>query len=369
MTLFRNYRLRNFNILLALSVILLTIFGTIVIGSANEAFQRRQLMGLISGLFVMIFFSVLSYSFLLRFYYLYYVGAIAILISVFIWGDTVGGATRWIDLNFVKFQPSELAKILLILFFSQYLMKYKEVLNTKKMLAITALLCAIPLILIIREPDLSTTIVTFLMLGSMLFYAGLSPKIVIGFFSCALLMVSYVIVNILRGSESVLMSYQGDRINAWLYPDKYPQLSYQQQNAIMAVGSGSLFGKGLYNTGVDSVKNGNYISEGQTDFIFAIVGEELGFIGSVAMILLLLIIAYQCIKTSKKAKDFAGEAICIGMGMLIAFQSFVNIGVVTGLLPNTGLTLPFVSYGLTSLLTLFFGMGIVLNVSLQSRKY
>lgn len=367
--LFRNYRIKNFNILLALSVMFLTILGTIVIGSANEAYQTRQAMGLILGLAVMIVFSIISYSFVLKFSYLFYVLANLLLISVFIWGDSAGGATRWIDLKYLRFQPSELAKILLILFFARYLMKYKEELNTKKRLAITAVLCAIPLALIIKEPDLSTTIVTFLTLASMIFYAGLSYKIVLSFLGVVFVTVGYVIVNIIRGSEVLLLSYQGDRINAWLYPDKYPQLSYQQQNSIMAIGSGSLFGKGLYNTGVDSVKNGNYISEGQTDFIFAIVGEELGFLGSLLLITLMLIISYQCIRTAKKAKDFAGEVICIGMGMLIAFQSFVNIGVVTGLLPNTGLTLPFVSYGLTSLVTLFFGIGICLNVSLQSKKY
>ena len=132
--------------------------------------------------------------------------------------------------------------------------------------------------------------------------------------------------------------------------------------------SGQLFGKGLNNDAANSVKNGNYISEPQTDFIFAVTGEELGFIGSALIVLLLLVIVLECLKTARRAKDVSGQLICTGMAALIGMQSFVNISVVTGLMPNTGLPLPFVSYGLTSLVTLYFGIGFVLNVGLQSKS-
>ena len=166
-----------------------------------------------------------------------------------------------------------------------------------------------------------------------------------------------------------IKSYQVTRVMAWLYPDDYPADAYQQQNSIMAIGSGQFFGKGLYNNSVDSVKNGNYISEPHTDFIFSVAGEQMGFLGSVLIILLLLFIVYECIQTAKVAKDLSGKLICSGMAALVGFQSFVNICVVTGLFPNTGLPLPFVSYGLTSLVTMYFGMGFVLNVGLQAKKY
>lgn len=367
--MFRTYHIRNFNIRLVLLVMALTIIGVLVIGSANETYQSRQTLGLLLGMVTMIGASLVNYTFILGFYRWIYALVIVVLSSVLFFGDSAGGATRWIDFGIVRFQPSEIAKILLILFFANYLMEYREEINTKKHLAIIAVLLAIPLLLIVREPDLSTTIVTFLMILAMLFYSGLSYKIVGGFFLVGLAGAGFVIFRVLSGAESILMSYQGDRIQAWLKPEEFPQISYQQQNSIMAIGSGQLLGKGLYNTGVDSVKNGNYISEGQTDFIFAVAGEELGFVGSCVIILIMFFIAYECIRTSKKAKDFAGEVICIGMAMLIFIQSFVNIGVVTGLLPNTGLTLPFISYGLTSLVTLFLGIGIVLNISLQARKY
>ncbi len=177
-------------------------------------------------------------------------------------------------------------------------------------------------------------------------------------------LVLYLIVS---GSE-LLQGYQNNRILAWLKPDEYPSLAFQQQNSIMAIGSGQLWGKGLYNDGADSVKNGNYIPTPHTDFIFAVAGEELGFVGCVAIVLLILFIVFQCFRVAKISRDLAGQLICTGMAALIGFQSFINICVVTGLMPNTGLTLPFVSYGLTSLITLYAGIGFVLNVGIQGVK-
>ena len=136
----------------------------------------------------------------------------------------------------------------------------------------------------------------------------------------------------------------------------------------MAIGSGRLTGKGLDNEDISSVKNGNFISEPQTDFIFAIVGEELGFVGAAAIIVLLLLITIECLLIARKARDQAGMLIASGMAALVGFQSFMNISVATGLMPNTGIPLPFVSYGLTSLLSLYIGMGIVLNVRLQAEQ-
>ncbi|MDE6713771.1 MAG: FtsW/RodA/SpoVE family cell cycle protein, partial [Lachnospiraceae bacterium] len=138
-----------------------------------------------------------------------------------------------------------------------------------------------------------------------------------------------------------------------------------QQNSITAIGSGQLWGKGLNNNEVGSVKNGNYISEPQTDFIFAIIGEEMGFVGSCAVIVLLMAITARCYLAAMRADDIAGAVICSGVGSIVCFQSFINISVTTGILPNTGIPLPFVSYGLTSLVSLYMGMGFVLNIELQ----
>ena len=237
-------------------------------------------------------------------------------------------------------------------------------------LAASIVLIAVPLLLILKEPDLSTTIVTAMVFLTILFIAGLSYKI-IGAVLVAMAPVTAIGIFIIAkyGDKLGKKIYQFRRIMAWLHPEEYPDLALQQQNSVMAIGSGQLLGKGLNNNVVSSVKNGNFILEPQTDFIFAVAGEELGFIGSVAIVILLLLIAIQCILIGRKAKDLAGRIICCGVASVISYQSFVNICVATNLFPNTGLTLPFVSYGLTSLVSLFIGIGLVLNVGLQQTKY
>lgn len=367
--MFRNYRFKNYNFRLVAFVVALTIYGIIIIGSANEDYQNKQIIGMVLGVIVMVVVSMIDYSTILSFSWLLYAMAvIALALIKSPLGYSSHEATRWIRIGGLQFQPSEMAKVFLILFFAAYLLKYADTLNTRMRLLITVILALIPLMLIVIEPDLSTTVVTFLVIYTMLFYAGLSAKLTGALVGIGAIGTAGVIFLTLH-SSGVLQGYQNERIAAWLQPDKYPSSSMQQQNSIMAVGSGMLFGKGLSNTGADSVKNGNYIPEPHTDFIFAVTGEEVGFLGTVLMIVLIFGIVFECLRTAKKAKDLAGQLICVGMASLVAFQAFVNISVVTGLMPNTGLTLPFVSYGLTSLVTLYFGIGFVLNVSIQSKKF
>lgn len=369
--LFRNYRFRGYNLPLVLFVLGLTIIGVFVIGSADEDYQSKQIIGMAGGLVAMGIVSLFDYHFLIKFQWVYYALMVIILVMVLFFGKNVAGATRWIEFEAIgiRFQPSELAKVLLVLFFAGFFMKHEEDINTVKVLALTAVLAAVPLLLIEEEPDLSTTIVTFLMILTMLFFAGLTYKIILPALGIGVPLTVLSVYLIAHRRFIFLDSYQSLRILAWLYPDEYPESSYQQQNSIMAIGSGQLLGKGLNNESFDSVKNGNYISEPQTDFIFAVAGEELGFIGSVAIVILLFSITFACLYTARRAKDLAGQIICVGIAALIGFQGFVNICVVTGLMPNTGLPLPFVSYGLTSLLTLYGGIGLVLNVSLQTKKW
>ena len=367
--MFRNYRFRSYDMLLVVLVLILTIIGIFVIGSANADYQNKQIIGMVLGLVAMFVISLIDYEFILHFPWVYYALTNLLLLSVLVFGDNSKGATRWVDLGFIRFQPSEAAKILLVLFFAWYLMQHEEDLNTPRRLITIAILAGVPLVLIVEEPDLSTTIVTFLVIVALMFFAGLSYKIVAWALGIGIPTIAITLFLIANRGISFLDPYQMLRILAWLRPDDYPESSYQQQNSIMAIGSGQLLGKGLYNESADSVKNGNYISEPQTDFIFAVAGEELGFIGSLVIIILLFWIALECMKVAKKARDLSGQLICVGIASIIGFQGFVNICVVTGLFPNTGLPLPFVSYGLTSLVTLYAGIGFVLNVSLQAKKY
>ncbi len=365
----KQYKIRNYNFRLVFYVVTLTVIGILVIGSAKESVQSKQILGLFLGLIVMAIISMLDYSVILRFSFLYYFLNIGLLILVKLMGDNTNGSTRWIEIAGIRFQPSELSKIVIILFYAFFFMKYQEHLNSVKVLASSFILAGIPLFLIKEQPDLSTTIVTALLFIALLFIAGLSYKIVLTVLAVSIPSFIIFISLILQPDQKILDPYQYKRIMAWLQPEKYADAAYQQLNSKMAIGSGQLWGKGLNNSEITSVKNGNFISEPQTDFIFAIVGEELGFVGSVIVIALLFFIVLECILMARKAKDLSGRLICCGMASLIGFQSFVNICVATGLMPNTGLTLPFVSYGLTSLVTLFMGIGFVLNVGLQPRKY
>ncbi|SFG26661.1 rod shape determining protein RodA [Lachnospiraceae bacterium C7] len=367
----RQYKLKNYRFQLVALVSLLTILGIFVIGSARESAQSKQIVGMILGLIVMVVISLMDYQFLLKFTWIYYaVGNILLLLVKFV-GKSSKGAQRWFKLGPVQIQPSELAKIIIILFFAAYFAKYEDKINEPKRLGITMALVALPLVLIVSQPDLSTTIVTAFVFISLLFIAGLSYKIITGTLAVVLPAALVVIILVATNVIDVLHGYQMKRISAWLYPDE-PQnidLARQQVNSIMAIGSGRLFGKGLNNTDTASLNNSNYISESHTDFIFSVVGEELGFVGAVVVVILIAGIVYECLKIGRRANDLSGKLICCGVASLIGFQSFVNICVTTGLMPNTGLPLPFVSYGLTSLLSLYIGIGFVLNVGLQCKKY
>lgn len=364
------YRLKDYNFTLVFLVLALSILGVLVVGSARDIYQGRQIIGVVIGLVAMAVVSLMDYEWILNFYWLLYGIAVLSLALVLVIGQEVNGATRWINLGFTTFQPSELAKILLILFFARFIMRHEEDLNDKWTLLKYAGLCGIPLALIIVEPNLSTTICTALVLCLIIYIGGLSYRFILRVL-LILIPVTVIFLSIaVQPNQPFLKEYQQKRILAFLEPEKYASdEAYQQNNSVMAIGSGQLTGKGLNNNTTTSVKNGNFISEPQTDFIFAIVGEELGFVGSCLVIALLLLIVIQCILIGIRAQNLAGRIICCGVGGLIGIQSFINIAVATKMIPNTGVPLPFVSYGLTSLVSLYIGIGFVLNVGLQPKKY
>ena len=370
--MFRQYKFRNYNFRLIIFVVALSFIGYLAIGSAKESVQSKQMYGIIFGIVIMLILSLIDYSHYLFFNWCFYVGNIILLALVLSpMGVEVNGSKRWINIGF-QFQPSELAKILLILFFAQFIMKYKDNINSPKVLIPAFILLAIPLALVYKEPDLSTSIMIVLSFCVMLFVGGLSYKYIFAVLAVLIPAVIGFFAIILQpnAEETFLEGYQITRILAWLEPEKYADsTAYQQLNSITAIGSGQLFGKGLDNNVIASVKNGNFISEPQTDFIFAVVGEELGFIGSFSVILLLVLIVLECLGIAANAKDLAGSIIASATAGLIGLQAFLNIAVATGLAPNTGIPLPFVSYGLTSLVSLFGAIGIVLNIGLQQKKY
>ena len=364
----KKYRVRDYDFKLIIMLIAITVVGILVIGSADRSYQSKQILGFVMGLFLMVVISLFDYSTFLNFYWIIYIGNLVLLLLVEFFGEKSNNAQRWVSIAGIRFQPSETAKILLILFYAQYIMKHKETISSLKTIISMLVLLAPPLLLIYRQPDLSTTIMIALLFCVLLFMGGLSYKIIFGVLAIAVPLFVIFLTLVLQPDQTLLKDYQQTRILAWLNPAEYSTSEgYQQENSKMAIGSGELFGKGLNNNEISSVKNGNFILEPQTDFIFAIIGEELGFVGGCIIIALLLLIVIQCILVGIRSQDLAGRIICCGVGGLIGIQSFINIGVATKILPNTGV--PFVSYGLTSLVSLYIGIGLVLNVGLQPKKY
>ena len=371
--MFLDYNFKYYNYRLVLYMLSLAVIGILVVASASNqdsGIVTKQIIGVMVGFALVIGLSIIDYRKLVKLYVLVYGLCILLLGAVLVMGHTAGGATRWIHIPGIgRIQPSEFVKIGLIVFFSWYWNKYQEKMNTPVMVGLAALLAVIPIGLIFAEPNLSTSLVVIVIILCMVYSAGISYRWIGGVLAIAVPAGFLFIFLLTKGLIPFIHGYQARRILAWIYPhaEQYAENLYQQKNSIMAISSGQLQGKGLFNTTIASVKDGNFLSAGETDFIFAIIGEEMGFRGSVIVIALIGLVVFECLYTASKAKDMSGKLICTGMAALIGFQAFSNIAVATQIFPNTGLPLPFVSSGVSSLISIFMGMGLVLNVGLQRK--
>lgn len=368
---FKTYKMKNYNFRLILLMLVICGLGIAIIGSANDGSDNRavlkQAIGMVIGFSGMIVISLIDYGWILKFYWLIYVFNVGLLSAVLLIGSSHHGAKRWIDItDGLTIQPSEFAKIFMILFLAKFLTVNKERISKWWFLIVTAGLAGITLLLIEKEPDLSTTILVTGLTVIMVFAAGISYKKIGIILAVFIPVAAAAIIYIQQPEQKLLDDYQMKRINAFLYPDEYDDARYQQDNSVLAIGSGKLYGKGLYNDSTESLKNANYLSrEMVNDFIFAIIGEEMGFVGSCIVLGVLFLIIAECFLAAIFAPDASGRMLCTGMAALLTLQVFINVGVATELLPNTGIPLPFISTGLSSLISLFGGMGFVLNVSLQ----
>lgn len=367
----KQYKLRFYNFRLLFLLLAVSSIGVLLVGTARKDLMTKQITGVIMGLIIMVIVSLTDYSWISNFQWIMYGGNIALLLIVRLFGDSANGAARWIDFGFIRFQPTELAKIIIILFFARFFMDHEEDLNSPKTLAKSAVLLAVPLFLILEQPDLKNTIMITAVFCILIYIAGLSYRVIGGVLLIAAPLMIIFLMIVVQPEQKLIKDYQRDRIMAFLYPEneEYSDDTEQQNNSKMAIASGELTGKKLSGDQVTSVNDGNFVAENQTDFIFAVAGEEYGFLGCTTIIILLLFIALECIRMGLRAKDLSGKIICCGMGSIVSLQSFLNICVATGMGPNTGTPLPFVSYGLTSLVSLYIGMGLVLNVGLQSSAY
>ncbi|MDD6340333.1 MAG: FtsW/RodA/SpoVE family cell cycle protein [Butyrivibrio sp.] len=373
--MFKNFhfKLKYVNIRMILLVMALTILGIVVIGSAvpGAGFQKKQIIGAGAGFIIMMVMMLVDYNWILKFHWAIYALCILMLGAVLVLGKNVKGATRWIAVSDgISIQPSEFAKILLVLFWAWLFGKNQDFIKKWKFFFIGLALTLVPVLLIVKEPDLSTTLLVMGVFVTVLFVGGFSYKK----FGIILAVVVPVLAGVIIYVQAVpppknliLHEYQYNRVMAFLDPENYDDARLQQDNSVMAIGSGKLNGKGLYNNSAQSVKNGNFIPEPQTDFIFAIVGEEMGFVGSCLVLGLIFLIVVESVITGARAPDMSGRIICFGFAAIMTLQTFINIGVATELLPNTGIPLPFVSYGLSSLTAMFAGVGLVLNVRFRKK--
>ena len=370
--MFKKYKLRSYNFRLIALITITCIYALMVVNSANSSYTIKQGAGMAVAYLMMIFISFVDYKFITKYYWLWYAIGNILLVLVLLIGKSSHGAKRWLGIGTsFQIQPSEFMKLIIAIFLAKVISMYKDRLNTWKFLVIIALVLLVPILLIVKEPDLSTTVMVVLIVVTIIFCAGISYKIIGMVLLVVVPLIAAFLVYIIATPDPVFMEqYQRNRIVDFIYGSDSTDGTvsagvYQQNYAVQAIGSGQLSGKGLNNEDPSSLKNAGYIAEAQNDFIFAVIGEELGFVGCLITIFLLFAIVIECIITAVRAKDLEGRLICCGVAAYIAFQTFINIGVVTKLLPNTGLPLPFFSCGVTSLVNLFAAMGIVLNINLQ----
>jgi len=354
-----SYHLRNYNFKLILYAMTLSILGTVIVRSASvnevqtSAFStvEKQVMGVAIGAVLMIILSLLDYHKLLKAAIPLYLINIGLLIYVrYFTSYTFMGAKRWIYIpGFGTIQPSEFSKIAIIIMGAWLLGKFRKKVNNPLVMAVYLAITGISAVLILIEPNLSTTLEVLWCIATMLFLAEINWKWITGVLTAMAVLVGVVLFSVYQPEQKlfnflveneVVKGYQIERINAYFFPDEYPDLTYQQLNSVMAIGSGQLAGKGLNTSTLESVKNGGFLSEEQSDFIFAVVGEELGFIGCCFLIMLYVLIAIEGLRIAGRSPDFEGKIIAGGLVSIFIFQSFVNMGVATLLLPNTGTPLP-----------------------------
>lgn len=372
-----NFANNQFDFILCITVLLLLSLGIIMVLSASApsalsttgnsyTYVKKQLLFAIAGLFVMFFLSKVDYRFYKKYYwYIYFVSWMVLLLVVVPGlGYSVKGATRWIKIGGFQFQPSELTKIGMIIFFAGYLSDHKSELQEFKRGFLKPLAFLIPPIgiLYVVQNHFSVSLVIAVIVLVMMFMAGSRLKyfLVIGIVVVSAILGLLGIMQ-MKGSES----FRLDRISTYFDPWADAQgTGYQTVQSLYAIGSGGMFGLGLGN----SKQKYLYIPEPHNDFIFSILAEELGFFGCILVIALFAIFIWRGILVSMRAKDMFGSLVAIGITTLIAIQAVINIAVVTGTVPTTGMSLPFFSYGGTALLLLLANVGILLNISRSSSK-
>lgn len=351
-------------------VILLTAFGTLMVFSAGVAyaekryddslyFVKKQAIWIIIGFAVMLIASNIKINLYNKFTPHFYFTTIILLLLVLIIGFVGNGAKRWIAIGPLTIQPSEIAKLSMVMMLAKYFSKNEkmacDIKNTKNTLIygtlFPCLIMLIPITLVMLQKHLSCIIILGTIGLCLIFLSGINPKFIYAFLAVAIVGVTFL---------ALFTDYTKERITVWQDPERYKLTGgWQTLQGLMAIGSGGLFGVGYGN----SVLKHCYVSEPANDMIFAILCEELGFFGALLAIILFALLIWRGCKIAVNAKDTYARLVVIGIMIKMAVQVLLNISVVTNTIPNTGISLPFFSYGGSSLIMIFFEMGIVLSIS------
>ena len=378
--------LSNLNFKIIIYALILSIIGIFMVHSAtqNEAVTgmftttQKQILGMVIGLILMVILTCIDYHKLIKYSIVFYVISMALLIYVkYINPLNISNANRWMRLpGFGTIQPSEFSKVAVVLMAVFVLIRIQKHINNVLYLLGYFAVTGITVYLIYVEPDLSTSMIIVFALVAMVFVTGISWKWVGGVLGVVAVLVGALLFCIYEPEQKtlnwfiekdILQQYQVNRINSYFFPEDYPDQTRQQLNSVMAIGGGQLLGKGLNNSTYESVKNGNFLSEEQCDFIFAVVGEELGFAGSAFIILIYLLLFIEGLRVAGRSPDLEGKLLASGFVTILLIQCFINMGVAMLLLPNTGTPLPFISAGMSSLISTYIMMGIMLNISMHRK--
>jgi rod shape determining protein RodA len=359
--------LRELDFTIIITVLVVAIFGALNIYSATRMTRgfstlKSQVIWIIGGIILTYIILVIDYAVIKDYASIFYWFGVFLLVLNCIPGikSTVNGASSWIKIGSISFQPSEIAKVGIILMIAKELDNMEGNINNVKNFFKLTLYAVIPMSLIVIQPDLGMTMVCFFTVLGIYFVSGLDFRVISG----GIVAVAGLIA--VAWKFSLIEDYQKMRIIALFNPVKY-ETSYalQLRQSQIGIGSGGFLGKGfLQGTQI----SGGYVPFASTDFIFSVVGEEWGFLGAIVLILFYGIILYRIICIAREAKDIFGSVVCIGVVSTMLFSILQNIGMTIGLLPITGITLPFMSYGGSSILTAFINIALVLNIGMRRKK-
>lgn len=361
----RLLRRTDFVLLAATAGIL--IMSLIVIGSATHIntpsddrywFVARQGIFALMNIGIAAFLMNFDYKMLQGYGNKLYLFNLVMLVAVMLVGQSALGAQRWISLGPISIQPSEFSKLIMIISLATMLEKRVGELNTLHDLLPVAAYVGVPFLLVLKQPDLGTSLVFMAIFFGMAFVCGINLRLLGGIFGAGIAMMPIL--------WHFLKDYQKMRIMVFMDPNVDPLGSgYHIIQSKIAIGSGMLFGKGLFQ-GTQSQLN--FLPENHTDFIFAVVGEELGFVGAAILLLLYLIVLWRGICIARDASDMFGRLLAVGITSMLAFHVLVNVGMTLGIMPVTGIPLPFMSYGVSSLTTNILSVAILLNIQLRKQK-